>query len=223
MTAQLLALLHLCDSLFPLGTFAHSDGLEAATSRGSVGTAADLAGWIDVTLDQGLRRAEGPAVCRAWRAFRAGDCRALRAVDDELFAMRPASTMRDASRAIGGRLIRTWLQLQPTPPLRLVAEECPSLTLPTAFGVVTAAASIAERDAIAGFLYTRLAGVVSASMRLMPIGQQAAHRCLTNALERLPSIVNDIVGSDTPLQSFSPAMDLAMMSQQYGHSRMFRS
>src|SRR6185503_8361644 len=30
--APLLALLHLCDSLFPLGGFAHSDGLEAATT-----------------------------------------------------------------------------------------------------------------------------------------------------------------------------------------------
>ena len=31
---RLLPLLHLCDSLFPTGAFAHSDGLEAATDRG---------------------------------------------------------------------------------------------------------------------------------------------------------------------------------------------
>jgi len=31
-----LQLLHLCDSLFPLGAFAHSDGLETATVAGAV-------------------------------------------------------------------------------------------------------------------------------------------------------------------------------------------
>ena len=30
----LLALLHLCDSLFPIGGFGYSDGLEAATTAG---------------------------------------------------------------------------------------------------------------------------------------------------------------------------------------------
>ena len=31
----LLALLHLCDSLFPIGSFAYSDGLESAAAAGS--------------------------------------------------------------------------------------------------------------------------------------------------------------------------------------------
>ena len=36
-----LALLHLCDSLFPLGSFAHSDGLETVASSGAVVSGSD--------------------------------------------------------------------------------------------------------------------------------------------------------------------------------------
>jgi urease accessory protein len=86
MTDNLVALLHLCDSLFPIGSFAHSDGLEAATSRGEIATPRDLGAWMDVTLTELLRRVEGPAVARAWDAVRHERFDALASVDDEVRA-----------------------------------------------------------------------------------------------------------------------------------------
>jgi urease accessory protein UreF len=60
-------------------------------------------------------------------------------------------------------------------------------------------------------------------MRLMPIGQHEAHAVLTSLLERAPSVVDRIRQSAEGPRSFAPAMDLALMSQQYVHSRLFRS
>ncbi len=48
---EIAPLLHLCDSLFPIGAFAHSEGLEGATADGAVTTAGDLRQWLDVCLD----------------------------------------------------------------------------------------------------------------------------------------------------------------------------
>ena len=68
---NLLPLLHLCDSLFPVGAFAYSDGLETAAGRAAPPfDAAELRAWIDVCLDETLGRMEGPAVWQAWTAFR---------------------------------------------------------------------------------------------------------------------------------------------------------
>src|SRR5246127_4328248 len=69
MSRPLLALLHLCDSLFPIGGFGYSDGLEAATAAGLVETPADLQAWLDVSLDETVGRMDGPAALRAWSAF----------------------------------------------------------------------------------------------------------------------------------------------------------
>ena len=77
MSRPLLPLLHLCDSLFPIGGFGYSDGLEAATAAGLVQTPADLQAWLDVCLDEAVGRMDGPAALRAWSAFDRQDWEAL--------------------------------------------------------------------------------------------------------------------------------------------------
>ena len=61
-TDALLSLLHLCDSLFPIGSFAYSDGLESAAAGGRVtGTAISPRGWRSA-LEEGFGRSDGPAI-----------------------------------------------------------------------------------------------------------------------------------------------------------------
>jgi urease accessory protein UreF len=60
-------------------------------------------------------------------------------------------------------------------------------------------------------------------MRLMPIGQSAAHVMLARALERVPAAVDSVETSTAPLECFTPLMDIAAMTQQYMESRLFRS
>jgi urease accessory protein len=220
---RLVVLLHLCDSLFPLGSFSHSDGLEAATDDQRVGTVEDLTQWMDATLEDTLTRLEGPAAARAWSAWSTRRVAELLWIDAEMHAMRPSSTGREASRAMGSRLLKTWGGIHPRDVLIFLPAEHPRLTLPVAFGVVAAAAGISQRDTLQGFMYTRLASTVSAAMRLMPLGQQDGHRVLAGTLARVPAAVDGIVCESRTLTSFAPLLDMAAMSQQYVRSRLFRS
>jgi urease accessory protein len=231
MNGSLVALLHLCDSLFPLGAFAHSDGLETATSSGRVATADDLESWMATSLSEGLSRLEGPALARAWQIGVPGDAAAAEALADldaEVYAMRPSASGRESSRAMGARLLKTWRQIRPTVDLGALDAARGSLggrglTLPVAFGIVSRASEIGAREALTGFMYTRLAAIVSAAMRLMPVGQHDAHARLSALLARVPDAVETILREETPPRSFAPAMDIAAMRQQYGESRLFRS
>jgi urease accessory protein len=264
---NLLPLLHLCDSLFPIGGFSYSDGLEAAASvrlkagttydrrsvrlkadatyvsaatgadsgsyvasgfrRTCIKTAADLRDWLDVCLDETFTRLEGPAVRDAWQDFAAGEWTSLATLDREVIALRPSSSARRATRAMGLRLVTTWSTLHANPRLEHVVELARAgtfaPTLPVAFGIACAATAIPRRDAIGGYAYTRLASTASAAMRLVPIGQTAAHCVLAQALERVPAAVDAIEASTAPLECFTPLMDIAAMSQQYMESRLFRS
>lgn len=214
-----LALLQLCDSLFPLGGFGYSDGLESATSAGRVTSAADLGEWMDACLDETIGRFEGPAVWQAWTAVCAGDCAALDTLDEESIALRPSSAARQSSRAMGSRLLATWCAVRPNhrlAPLRRAS-------LPVAFGAICASTGVARRDAVEAFAYTRLAATISAAMRLMAIGQTDAHTLLARRLERVPAVVDRIASCGARIESFSPQTDMAAMSQQYLHSRLFRS
>jgi len=222
-----LELLHLCDSLFPIGGFAYSDGLERSTSDGTISDAAGLQAWLEAVLDDTIGRLEGPAVWHAWRAVADGDVAAMSRLDEELTALRPSSSARRSSRAMGLRLLTTWQALHPDVRLErlaLVAKEgAIGPVLPLAFAAACASAGVTRRESVEAYAYTRLAATVSAAMRLMPIGQTDAHRLLSRALERVPAVVDRIAaGGDEPT-SFTPMMDIAAMTQQYLHSRLFRS
>jgi len=226
-----IALLHLCDSAFPIGAFAYSDGLESATSSAQIATAGDLRAWLEVCLDESIGRTEGPAVWLAWPAFLDADWDVLLALDNELTALRPSSAIRRASRAMGLRLLTTWQALHPDARIEqaLALSRAASRergfgpALPIAFAGACACSGIARRQAVEAFAYTRLAATVSAAMRLMPLGQTAAHAMLARALDRVPEVVEAIASRDARIESFAPAMDIAAMTHQYVHSRLFRS
>ena len=219
-----LALLHLCDSLFPIGGFAHSDGLEDAVAAGRVTSGIELRAWIEAVLNESSRRVDGPAVLLAWQAIAEDRTEDLRSLDEEMYAIRPSSTGRVASRAMGARLLGTWREIHPEHCLRV--ERGARLTLPVAFGVVCATSAVQSRDAIEAFIYTRLSATVSSAMRLLPIGQTEAHRLLANTLADVPRVRAEIelsVARGERPGAFAPALDLATMGQQYVGSRLFLS
>jgi urease accessory protein len=182
---------------------------------------------MDATLHETIGRLEGPAVWTAWRAFTDENWRTITALDEELTALRPSSAGRQSSRAMGQRLLVTWSALHPDKrldqALALCSERRTAPTLAVAFGGACACGGVAQRQAVAAFAYTRLAATISAAMRVMPIGQTDAHALLSRRLDRVPPIVDAIAGRDAPPESFAPALDIACMSQQYLHSRLFRS
>lgn len=221
--ARLLRLLQLCDSLFPTGGFAHSDGLEAATDARLVASADDLRQWMAACLDETLGRSDGPAVLMAVEWFLAGRLDALEELDAEVHALRPSSAARQASRAMGARLLKTWQRLHPHPDIeRLLASTDRGHTLPVAFGVVCASTGLDARTAAEAFVYTRLAATASCAMRLMPIGQSDAHAVLASVLAGVPDVVEAMVAR-RHVEAFAPVLDVVVMSQQYVHSRLFRS
>jgi urease accessory protein len=226
---SVLNLLHVCDSLFPIGSFAYSDGLESATSTALVRDLDSLREWLDVCLDEGIGRSDGPALSIAWSAMDGADWDAFIAVDEELTALRPSSTVRAANRSMGWRLLKTWQVLHPDQRLEhaMALAACPAgpggPTLPVAFAAVSVCAGIHRHDALAGYAYTRLGATVSAAMRLMALGQTDAHQLLSRVLGRVPGTIDDVIARNRPIESFAPALDVAQMTQQYVHSRLFRS
>jgi len=94
----------------------------------------------------------------------------------------------------------------------------------SAYALVFFHRGIPEREAALAFGYNRLAGMVSAGLRLISMGQQQGQALLTRSIDRLPSAVDRIlVSSSEPLRSFSPMLDIQQMNHRYVYSRLFRS
>jgi urease accessory protein len=222
-----LQLLHLCDSLFPVGAFAHSDGLETATVQGAVQDAESLQLWLDTVLDEAFGRLDGPVAYRARTLIERELWNDLTRLDAEAIAIRPAASGRRATRSMGQRLLETWRRLHPDPRLERLHQLASAASIapcfPIAFAAACACSAVPPAAALEALAYTRLAATVSGAMRLAPVGQNDAHLVLSRTLARVPTIVSTIVELDVEHESFAPSMDIAAMSHQYLHSRLFRS
>jgi urease accessory protein len=216
--------LQLTDSFFPVGAFAYSDGLETAAASGQVHDAASLREWMDHFIDAVLVPAEGLAVVKCMRALHENDIDKLNRVDNELTAIRPASAVRRASVLVGKRLLSVYESLSDDPSLHSLSAGLPESNAATAHAIVFFHLGLTPREAVMAFGYNRLAGIVSAGLRLISIGQNRGQVLLTKALDRLVEAADRIVeNSEQPLRSFSPLMDIQQMNHQYVYSRLFRS
>src|SRR5438128_12435950 len=93
---QFIRALQLTDSFFPVGAFAHSDGLETAVARGRVRDAITLGKWTEHFLEAVFVPCEGLALVKCMLALRAEDFETLRNIDEGLTAIRPARPVRAA-------------------------------------------------------------------------------------------------------------------------------
>lgn len=222
-----LAFLHglqLADSFFPVGAFAYSDGLETAATSGEIGGADGLRAWMDHFLEAVFVPCEGLALVKGMRALQTGEWKTLSALDEELTAIRPAAAVRAASTGVGKRLLSLYSALSNDEQFRGMTKLLPHGNASLAYAIVFYHRGISERDAVLAFGYSRLAGIVSAGLRLISIGHQQGQRLLSQSIERLPAAADRILRTaDEPLRSFNPVLDIQQMNHQYVYSRLFRS
>jgi urease accessory protein len=218
---QFVQTLQLADSLFPVGSFAYSDGMETAAAD-NPDSVDFLTGWLHHYLDAVFVPCDGLALLKCLHAIDRNDWRAIQTIDEELTALRPAAAVRASSKSIGKGLLKMYDAIAPDGARRPVTlQDCNAAV---AYGIVFAYSGLDFRGALLAFGYTRLAGMVSAALRLTSLGQQRGQAILANALNRLTEAVDCVIQSESePLRSFSPMLDIQQMNHRFVYSRLFRS
>jgi len=226
-TLSLIQGLRFVDSFFPSGGFAFSSGLEAAVKDGAVRDGKELARYGEDLLVLGIGRREAIAVAVAHQAAMTGRLAPALAVDRALEALKLGRDSRLASRQMGRQVIKVAAeQLHDHRPLleyRKAVEEARSPGhVPVAVGLTLAACGWSRQDTVAAFLYQTAQGMVSAAMKLLPVGQQQGQQLLAG----WGPMIAQVSHRATPqagLASWSPIHDIYAMRHARLESRLFRS
>jgi len=225
---SLLNLLQLTDSFFPSGGFAYSWGLETCVSGGMVDGVEGLRKFLTAYLVGQFARSDALVVKLAFEAAEKGDLPAIIRLDKKLNAVKTARECREGSLQIGRQILRVINMLRESAFLRefascIEAEESWGHHAPV-FGVVCQVLELSKRSCLDAFLYQAALGVVSAGVRLIPLGHMDGQRALERIKPLLVSLGNEIDPlSENDISSFAPGIEIRAMQHETLYSRMFRS
>lgn len=226
-TLSLIMGLRFIDSFFPSGGFAYSSGLEAAVQGGAVRNSDELSQYVQDLLRHGMGRREAVAVALAHDAVSKKMLRIALDADRELDTMKTGRESRQASRQMGRQVIRVAAeQMGGCSLLRdfhaaVEAERTPS-HLAVSLGLALSASGWSREDAVSAYLYQTATGLMSAALKLLPIGQREGQRLLDGWMP----VIAELSGQaqpDTTMTSWSPVQDIYAMRHSRLESRLFRS
>lgn len=226
-TISLLHGLRYVDSFFPSGGYAFSSGLEAAVQGGLVRDSTTLSRYVEDCLQRGIGRREAVAVAKAWRAVTSDKLQVAKEVDLELDAMNLGRETRMASRQMGRQVLKVAVEQQGAEAIlseyqaEVEAGRSPG-HLAVSLGLTLGAAGWTREQAVAAFLYQSTVGLVSAGLKLVPMGQREAQRLIDGWAPLIARLSRE-QEKKTEMTAWTPIQDIYAMRHARLTSRLFRS
>ncbi len=210
---------------YPVGAYSYSHGLENAVERGFVCNAETARLWIEDLVARGGGYSDAVLLAASHRASAAADEAALDEVLALAAAFVPTRELALESHAQGRAFLDVTLTAWPCAALdRLAAQWSGPLAYPVVVGVAAAGHGLALDQVLIAYLHAFSGNLVSAMVRLVPLGQTDGQR-MTAALEKTIQATAgeaDACGLDD-LGTAVPMADVCSMNHETQSSRLFRS
>ena len=206
---------------FPVGAYAYSHGIEYAVEAGLVGDRDTLATWVRGILGFGSARIDADLYREAWQAAHAGDADRLAAIADLGRALRGTCELAAESTAQGAAfrdtVVAAWDGVSR-------ADGRPAPVYPVSVAAAVAREGIPLRAGLAAYLHALAANLVSAGIRLVPLGQVAGQRVLAGLEDDvLAATGTALARSLDDIGSAALVVDWTSMQHETQYTRLFRS
>jgi urease accessory protein len=211
---------------FPIGAFAYSHGLERAVEAGVVADEPALRAWLADLLRFGSGRSEAILFGCAWDS--ALDRARFREAAAHAAALRASAELALETESQGSAFLAAVRNAWPAPGLDVIAEWLAeaglALALPIAAGAACRVHALPRAPSLALYLHAFVANLVSAGVRLVPLGQSAGQRAIA-ALE--PDVLAAAEAADgatlDDLGTACPMAEILSMQHETQYTRLFRS
>jgi urease accessory protein len=210
---------------YPVGAFSYSGGIEWAVEAGDIGSADTLCAWLATVISHGSVSCDAAIFAHAHRTAAAGDDKALAAVAELAAAFVGSKERFLETTAQGQAFLQITRAAWPTPVLdRLTAAWDGPLAYPVVVAVACAGHGIALVPALHAFLHSVASNLVSAGVRLIPLGQTDGQRVLA-ALEAplAQTAERALVTTIDDIGTATLRADIAGMRHETQYTRLFRS
>ena len=219
---NLLGALQFADSFFPSGSIAFSWGLETLRADGEIGSAEQVAHFLEGQLVHRWASFDAPVMVAAMRTRGASD--ALANLDEVVEAMTLAPELREGSRRAGASLLRVHAELGTAGAAdyrQRVKQGAARGHLPVAQGLVWNSTGISEDACRAVSAHTLCTGIVGAALRMGLIGHLDAQKIMLQVRPVLIELLRSPVAEAVDLCAYTPHAEIAAMRHETQDARLF--
>jgi len=218
-----LAILQLASPALPVGAYGYSEGLEMLVENGTITNADNLKFWLKSELIYGSIRLDAGVIVRAFHAVKTDDIEALKRWNLWLSAARDTEELRAASWQMGRSLMQLLGKLEPEILPVVNAVGYPG-NYAIAFAIACAHWDINIQAALLAYLHSWANNLITAGIKLIPLGQTAGQELLLGLQPLLITTVGEILTmEDDDLGCCSWGLSLASMQHEIQYTRLFRS
>ncbi len=229
----LLRMLQISDSMFPIGAFTLSDGLETFVSEKRLNSIEDLSKYLDNYLTV-LSYNDLAAVVKAYELcenYESTDNELLEALvrlDNLSFAFKSPYEIREGSRKLCSRFIKLWSDLTEYKHLEKYSQ---FISEKKCFGVHAISVGLFAYDigldietAASIYTYQKLSAVVTNAVKTVPLSQVRGQAVLEKNLKKIPNAVNKARSLPEDEFGFGGSMfDIECMRHENMYSRLYMS
>ena len=213
---------------FPTGAYSYSHSLEWAVEVGYIKDRESLVDWLEADLCYGSIRNEAIFFCEAWCSARDNDSAKLLEIAELAAAFRGTSEFALESSQQASACRATLRQVWPDRLLDSLSQLLSQGEVPPVLAVILGVRSAREGVpislALPAFLQSYVANLVTAGVRLVPLGQtdgQLAIAALEEAVLTASARARNATMDDLGSAAFM--VDLASMAHETQYTRLFRS
>lgn len=209
-----------CSPALPVGAFSYSHGLEQLAADGDMPDAEAAHNIIADALTLGSGRTDAILLAAAHRAVSVGDETALEATRELGLALAPSAERFGETVRQGNAFVRLSDVVWHTQDLAQRGD----WPLAVAFGAAGAARGVPVTPLAHGFLFAFAANLVSAAVRIVPLGQTDGQRVIARLAPVVAALAADSVARDLEdVGGAALGLDLATMRHETLEVRLFRS
>ena len=226
--SDVLKVIQICDSNFPIGSFNHSYGMETYLRLKKVYNTETFKEWLNVFLNEQFIYSDALAIKMLYEYLNDNDLESIWDLDNRITVQSVAIESRNGGKLVASRMLKLFMDLYDFKLLNKYYEKLrkkeafghPAIV----FGMLMYSLKFSMKEAIIYHMYSTVSTLVSNAVRTIPLGQKDGQLLLKEFSFEFKKLYDVVINLDYEyFGANSPGLELSQIKHEIMEFRLFMS
>lgn len=226
--SDVLKVIQICDSNFPIGSFNHSYGMETYLRLKKVYNTETFKEWLNVFLNEQFIYSDALAIKMLYEYLNDNDLESIWDLDNRITVQSVAIESRNGGKLVASRMLKLFMDLYD---FKLLNKYYKKLRKKEAFGhpaivfgMLMYSLKFSMKEAIIYHMYSTVSTLVSNAVRTIPLGQKDGQLLLKEFSGEFEKLYDVVINLDYEyFGANSPGLELSQIKHEIMEFRLFMS